>query len=134
MDLSSDKKQVTRELLVFSLLQLGLIGLMFGVYAMLHKFSTKVVLGGIFGAALAILNYFLMAVGVFRAADKAEKGDVKGGQREISRSMTIRYLLLILLLFAGAKSGWFDVVAMLVPVAMMRMLIMIGEFFRRKDG
>ena len=134
MNLSSDKKQVTRELLIFSLLQLVLVGLMFGVYAMLHKFSTKVVLGGIFGAVLATLNYFLMAVGVFRAADKAEKGDVKGGQREISRSLTLRYLLLILLLFAGAKSGWFDVVAMLVPVAMMRMLIMIGEFFLRKDG
>lgn len=130
----SDKQQVYREILVFTLLQLVCVGLMFGVFALLHKLDGKVLLGGAVGVLISVLNYFIMAVGVFAAADKAESGDAAGGQRALRLSMLGRYLLLILVLVAGAKSGWCNVIAMLVPVILIRPLIFVGEFFRRKDG
>lgn len=130
----SDKKQTLRELMFFGLGQLVCLGLMYGVFALLDKLTHKVLLGGLLGAALAMLNYFLMAMGVWAAADKAEKGDPAGGKRMMTLSMLGRYLLMILVLVAGAKSGVCDVIAMLVPLALTRVLIFVGEFFRRKDG
>lgn len=130
----SEKQQVYRELGVFAALQLICAGLMFGVFALLHRLDGKVLLGGAVGVLVSIANYFIMAVGVFAAANKAEAGDAAGGQRVLRLSMLGRYLLLILVLVAGAKSGWFNVIAMLVPVILFRPLIFVGEFFRRKDG
>ena len=133
-DRQTEKHRMLRELTRFALMQLVCLGLMYGVYALLGRLTDKVLLGGGIGFALAALNYFLMAVGVWTAADKAEKGDPAGGRRTINASMMGRYLLIILVLVAGAKSGWCDVIAMLIPLALTRPLIFIGEFFRRKEG
>ena len=75
-----------------------------------------------------------MAVGVFAAADRAEAGDPARGKRIISLSMLGRYALMIAILVIGAKSGYCNVVAMVIPIALFRVLIYVGEFFRRKDG
>ena len=130
----TEKKQVYRELLIFLLGELICLGLMFGVFALLHKLDGKVLLGGAIGAALAVLNYFLTALGVFRAAEKAGQGDTAGGMRTIRLSMYGRYLLLIVVLVAAAKSGWCNVIAMVIPLLLARLLLFAGEFFRRKDG
>ena len=37
-------------------------------------------------------------------------------------------------LVIGAKSGLCNVVAMVIPLALFRVLLFVGEFFRRKDG
>ena len=133
-DRQTEKRRMIRELTRFALGQLICLGLMFGVYALLDKLTNKVLLGGCIGFALAVLNYCLMALGVWSAAEKAEKGDAAGGKRTITVSMRGRYLLMILGLVAGAKSGWCDVIAMLIPLVLSRPLIFIGEFFRRKEG
>ena len=133
-DRQSEKRRMLRELTRFAIGELICTGLMFGVYVLLDKFTNKVLLGGCIGLALAVLNYVLMAVGVWSASDKAENGDPAGGRRTITASMLGRYLLMILVLVAGAKSGWCDVIAMLVPLALSRPLIFVGEFFRRKEG
>lgn len=132
--LQSDKRQTLREIGLFAVLQLVCLAVMFGVFALLHRLSGKVLLGGAIGAAVTILNYFLTALGVWAAADKAEQGDVAGGKRIITLSMLGRFLLMGGLLLAGALSGYCDVIAMVIPLALMRPLIYAGEFFRRKDG
>ena len=48
--------------------------------------------------------------------------------------MAGRYVLMIVVLVVGAKSGWCNVVAMVIPLALFRVILLIGEFFRRKDG
>ncbi|MBR6378166.1 MAG: ATP synthase subunit I [Oscillospiraceae bacterium] len=131
---NNEKSQVYRELLIFALGELICLALMLGIFGLLGRLDSKVLLGGAIGVLLAVGNYFLMAVGVFRAAEKAQQGDVQGGQRVMSLSMLGRYLFLILVLVAGAKSGFCNVIAMLVPLVLTRVLIMIGEFFRKKDG
>ena len=130
----NDKQQTIRELTIFALGQLICLGLTFGVFALLHKLDGKVLLGGAIGAVTAILNYGLMAVGVYAAARKARQGDVAGGQRIITLSMFGRYGLMLLILIVFAKTGLCNVIAMLVPLVLMRPLIFIGECFRRKDG
>lgn len=133
MDTGSENSGLRRELLIFAAGELIGLGLMLGVYALLHKFSLMVVLGGCVGAALAILNYALTALGVARAADKAEQGDAVGARRMISLSMTVRYLLLIGALVGCALSGRFDVVAMVIPLLLGRLVISLGELFRKKE-
>lgn len=131
---TSDKRQILRELRIYALMQLACLGLMFGVYALLHRLTGKVLLGGAVGAALAILNYSLTAVGVLRAADQAEAGDVARAKRTITVSMLLRYLLMLAVLVACAKLKWCDVIAMLIPLLLSRLLIFAGEYFRRKEG
>lgn len=111
---------------------------MLGVYALLQLFSMKVLLGGALGSLLSIGNFFFMAVGTSLAADRAENQDVKGGQAVIRNSMMIRYLVLFVLLFAAGKSGYFEPIALVLPLVFVRPVLTVSEFFRKsgdkKDG
>ena len=104
---------------------------MFGVYALLQLFSMKVLLGGALGSLLTIGNFFFMAVGTSLAADRAENQDVKGGQTVIRNSMMIRYLVLFVLLFAAGKSGYFEPIALVLPLVFVRPVLTVSEFFRK---
>lgn len=130
----NDKQQTLRELLIFALGELICLGLLYGAFALLGKLDSKVLLGGAIGAVTAVLNYFLMAVGVYAAAARAEAGDPARGRRIVSLSMAGRFLLMIAILVVGAKSGLCNVVAMVIPLLLFRVLNFVGEFFRRKDG
>lgn len=110
------------------------VGAMLGIYALLGYFDQKVLLGGIVGLVLALLNFFFMAVGTSLAADKAEKQDVKGGKLLLQISMWLRYALLIVVIFAFRKSGLCDLLPMLLPLAFVRPVLTIGEFFRKKGA
>ena len=134
MNDTNDKQQTLRELLIFALGELICLGLLYGAFALLGKLDSKVLLGGAIGAVTAVLNYFLMAVGVYAAAARAEAGDPARGRRIVSLSMAGRFLLMIAILVVGAKSGLCNVVAMVIPLLLFRVLIFVGEFFRRKDG
>ena len=66
------------------------------------------------------------------AADKAQAQNVKGGKATISRSYVIRLLVLFILLFAFAKSGFCNVFALVLPLFFVRIIITVAEFFRKK--
>lgn len=108
------------------------IALMLGVYALLGRFSMAVLLGGAVGGVLATANFFLMAVSTSLAADKAEQQNVKGGQLLIRNSYMLRLVVLFALLFLCAKSGWFDLFALVLPLVFVRPTITVVEFFRKK--
>lgn len=130
-DTMNEKKQLLRE---FFILGAGLLlgaGVMLGVFALLQKFDMTVLWGALLGVGLTMLNFFLMALSVWRAVDKAEQGDVKGGKRLMTLSMLGRYLLMALVLFAGAKSGLMHPIAMLIPLLLMRPILSLGEVFRK---
>ena len=126
-----DKKLLKREFLILGVGLLLGTGLMFGVFALLKKFDLTVLWGGLAGIFLALLNFFLMAVSVWRAADRAEQQDVAGGKRLMQLSMFGRYALLLGALIVGAKSGVMNVISMLVPLLLVRPILSIGEFFRK---
>ena len=108
--------------------------LMIGVFAMLGKFDVSVLLGGAAGALLAVGNFFFMAVGISLAADKAENQEVNAGKLLARNSYLIRLLVLAVLLFACAKSGVFNLFALVLPLIFVRPTLTIAEFFRKTGG
>ena len=107
------------------------LALMLGVFALLGYFSMKVLLGGIVGTVLAVLNFFFMAVGAVMAADKAANQDVQGGKKQIKLSYSMRMILIFVTLFAFAKSGLCNPLASVLPLVFVRPIITVAEFFRK---
>ena len=107
------------------------VAAMIGIFALLGQFSREVVLGGIVGGLVAVGNFFFMAVGVTLAADKAENQDVKARKALISSSYTVRLIVMAVVLFAAAKSGYCNVFALVIPLVFVRPVLTVGEFFRK---
>ena len=128
------KKIVYQETGIVAIGVLICTAVMIGAFALLGKFDTSVLLGGIVGAILSIGNFFFMAVGTSLAADRAEKQDVKGGQVLIRNSYMLRLAVLFILLFACAKSGLFNLFALVLPLIFVRPSLTIAEFFRKKGN
>lgn len=126
------QKIVFKETAIIAVGELICTAVMIGVFALIGKFDRSVVLGGIFGCMLAILNFFFMAVGASIAADRAEKQDVKGGKGIVKMSMSLRYVLLFVILFALGKSGICNLFALVIPLVFVRPVLTVGEFFRKK--
>ena len=125
------RKFVFQETAIIAGGQVICVGAMYGIFALLNAFDKTVLLGGIVGAALSILNFFFMAVGASLAADKATNQNVSGGKATIKTSYLLRMVILAVVLFAFAKSGLCNVVALVLPLAFVRPIITIAEFFRK---
>ena len=110
------RKLVLKETAVVAIGQIICIAIMLGVFALLGKFDQTVLWGGIMGGVLAIANFFFMAIGANLAADKAEADNVKGGKATIQVSFLIRQAALVILLYAGAKSGFCNIFSLLLLV------------------
>ncbi len=104
---------------------------MMGVFALLHQFDTTVLLGGIVGALVAIGNFFAMAMGAMIAADKAAQEDVKGGKATVRASMVGRLAAMAVILIVFARSGYCNLIALLVPLVFTRPVLTVYEFFRK---
>ena len=128
------RKFVLKETGIIALGQAICVAVMIGVFALLGHYDRSVLIGGIAGGILAILNFFFMAIGTSLAADKAENQDVQGGQKIIRSSYLLRMVLLFVLMFACVKSGLCNVIALVVPLVFVRPTLAIGEFFRKKGA
>ena len=126
------RKIVLQETAIIAIGEALCCAIMAGVFALLGKFDMSVLLGALFGWALTVGNFFLMAIGTSLAADKAQAQDVKGGKAVVKSSMALRLVILFVLLFALAKSGICNVIALALPLAFVRPVLMFGEFFRKK--
>lgn len=132
--MTESRKLVLNQTVLIAAGELACVALMCGVYALIGKFSLAVVLGGLVGALLAAGNFFFMAVAATLAADKAEAQDVEGGKKLMKSSYPIRLLVLAVLLILCAKSGFFDVVALVLPLVFVRPILTVAEFFRKKGA
>ena len=106
------------------------VAAMIGIFALLGKFALPVLLGGVIGGFLAVLNFFVMALSVNIAAGQ----DVKGGQATVRFSYLLRTVVLFVVLFAFAKSGICNVIALVLPLIFVRPTLTVAEFFTRKPG
>ena len=125
------RKLVIRESLIVLLGVALCSAAMVGIFALLGKFDSGVLLGAAVGTVLAALNFFFMAVIAMMAADKAENQNVKGGEAMIRGSYPVRMIVLFVVLFAFAKSGLCNPIALVIPLAFVRPTITIAEFFRK---
>lgn len=126
------KKSVFRETGAVALGQALCTAAMVGVFSLLGRYDTSVLLGGMVGAAVATGNFFLMSLFANMAADKAEAQDVAGGQKLIQLSYMGRMVGLFLVLFLCAKSGMFNVLALVIPLVFTRPVLTVAEIFKKK--
>lgn len=105
--------------------------IMVGIFAILGFFQMNVLWGAVAGCLVMIVNYFFMAITVSLAADRAEQGDSKQAQNMIRLSSLVRLLLMAFALFIGIKLGA-NVIALVLPLAFQRPILMLAEFFRKK--
>lgn len=128
------KKIVFAQTGIVALGQVICVGAMLSVFALLGYFDYTVLLGGIIGAVVATGNFFFMAIGISLAADKAQEQDVKGGKALVKGSYLIRILVMLVILFACAKSGLCNPIALVLPLVFVRPTLTIAEFFRKKGA
>ena len=127
------RKIVFRETAVVAIGEVIGVAVMYAVFTLLGYFDKPVLLGGMIGGGMAILNFLFMAIGASLAADKAEAQNVKGGKSLLQTSMLLRYAVMFIVLFACAKSGLFNTIALVVPLVFVRPTITVAEFFRKKE-
>jgi len=106
--------------------------LMIGIFALVGAFDLTVLWGGLLGSILSVGNFFFMALAATVAADKAVAQDVAGGQKLMKSAYPLRLLALAVLLFALAKSGICNVLALVLPLAFVRPVLTAAEFFKPK--
>ena len=125
------RKFVLKETRIITIGECIGVAAMWGIYALLGHFERTVLLGGIVGAVISILNFFFMAMSADMAADRAVSQDVKGGKKLMQSFMMTRMLVIFVVLIAFAKSGLCDPLAMVIPFVMVRPTITVAEFFRK---
>lgn len=127
-------KIILKETAVILAGQLICLPVMMLVFFLAGHLDRTVVIGGIVGAVIALANFFFMALSTSLAADKAARQDVKGGQATMQTSYILRQLLLFGVLILCAKSGVMNLLALVIPVLLVRPIITIAELFRKKGG
>lgn len=125
---------VFKETLTILIGELLFLPLMLLVFFLAGHFDRTVVFGGLAGTAMAVANFFFMAMSTSVAADKAAQQDVKGGQATMQTSYILRQVLLFGALILCAKSGVMNILSLVIPVLFVRPIITIAEFFRKKGG
>jgi hypothetical protein len=120
-----------------------------GVYLIINKFSYKVITGAALGTAVTVLNFLFLAISTNRAFDKAiaargtkemdeEEAEAfaKEQQKELNNaiklSFIIRNVTMLATLVVAFVLDWFDVIATLVPLVMLRPIITVEAIIRGK--
>ena len=125
------RKLVFKETAIIALGECIGVATMYAIFALLGYFDRTVLLGGLIGGLVAIVNFLVMAMNMTVAADRAVRQDVKGGKSLMQMSYAIRLALMFLVLFACVKSGLCNVFAAVIPLLFVRPTITIAEFFRK---
>ena len=125
------RKLVLKETAIVAAGELICSAVMVGVFAALGYFQMNVLWSALAGSCVITANYFFMAVTVSLAADRAEQGQVQQAQKMVQLSSTVRLLVMGVVLFLGIKLGA-NVIALVLPLAFNRPILMLAEFFRKK--
>ena len=126
------RKFVLQQTLIIAIGQIVGVGVMLGIFALLGRLDYTVVLGGLIGALVALLNFFFMAVSLTLAADRAVQQDAKGGKSLVKSSYAIRTIVMFVVLILCAKSGYFHPLALVIPLAFTRPILTLAELLKKK--
>ena len=125
------RKIVYRETGIIAIGELICSGIMVGIFAALGRFHWNVVWGALGGSLVMILNYFFMAVTITMATRRAQQDQVKQAQKMVQLSSVVRLVAMGVALIIGIKLGA-NVIALVLPLAFARPILMLAEFFRKK--
>ena len=119
------------------------------VYFLINKFSYKVLTGVTLGSVVTTLNFLFLAISTNNAFDRAlaARGDKEMDEDEADRfaeehkrelnsaiklSFIIRNVTMLATLVLAFVLDWFDVIATLVPLLMLRPIITVEALIRQK--
>ena len=120
-------KAICRETVYVACWTVILSVLMQAVFLILGKWGLPVLFGNLWGAAGAVLNFFLLGIGVQHAISK---NDPKEAQTVIRLSHTLRLLMLVVFAAVGVLVPVFQTVAAVVPLSFPQ----FSMLFRPKFG
>lgn len=128
------KYSVWKEAGIMALGQAICVTLMVGIFALLDKYDTSVLLGGIAGGILGIAYFMSMVICANIATKKALKQDVKGGQAFMQMSYTLRMVGLFAALVLCAITKRFNLLALVLPIVFVRPIVGVAELIERRGG
>ena len=127
-------KFVKRETIPIAIGEMLLVGVMFIVFAVFKKFDWTVLVGGLVGGILTILNFYIMAMNAVSASDKAVKNDVTGGKALMRLSYTARYAVIFIVLCVLAITKIGHPVACALPLVFIQPVIILKSLLMKKVG
>ena len=113
-----------KETLKIAIGEIIVLILMFAVFALLGRFDTSVVFGGLLGAAANILYFIFICIGVNSAV---KENDEKRQKQSLTISYYLRLIVLGVLIAVGLKLDCFHNIAVIVPVLMTRPILTAAE-------
>ena len=116
-----ETKYIASFVMIFSVL-------MQAVFLIISKWDYTVLLGNIYGAAMAIGNFFVMGLCVQKAVAKEEK-DAK---QTIKASQSMRFAALVLLCGIGVAISVFNWITVVVPLLFPSFAIYLRPLFDKK--
>ncbi len=129
----NDRKYVLTETLRLFVGEAICTAAMFGVFALLGYWDLSVLLGGMAGLAVTVGNFFFLAVVATLASERAVQQDVEGAKKMLKVSQTYRFIALAVILGLCAWSGACNLIALVLPLVFQRPIMLIIEFFRKKE-
>ena len=99
------------------------------VFLIISKWDYTVLLGNLWGALLAVGNFFVMGLYVQKAVSQEEK-DAK---QTIKASQSIRFAALVLLTGVGVILPFFSWVTVVLPLIFPSFAIFLRPFFDKKQ-
>ena len=119
-------RQGTRFIAVVELI---LSVLMQAVFLIIGKWDYTVLLGNVYGAALAVGNFFLMA----RTVEKSVSLDPEKVKKKVQSSMQLRMLGLLVGCILGGAAPFLHTIAVLVPQFFPRIGVAIRGFMLKGE-
>jgi len=145
----NNKNSVIKETAVIALGELIVSAIIIAVYLIIGRFGYKVITGVALGSAVIILNYLFLSISVNRAIDAAMENRGEGEldeeqtekfvaentvriQNTVKLSFIIRTVSMIAALVVAMLTKQFDLIATIIPLVMLRPIITVSEYFRKK--
>lgn len=124
-----NSKTALKEQLPTYLTELVLTAAMLGVYAILGRMNTAVILGAAIGAGVSIFNHVAMLFAVLKAIGSESP---QKGQLQMQGSYLLRMLLLVAIFVVALKFLKTEPIATLLPLILMRIALFIGGLITKK--
>ena len=120
-------KKETRFIAVIVLL---LSVLMQAVFLILRRWDVSVLLGNLYGAVIAVGNFFLMGLSLQKSLSK----DPKDAKSYMQVSHSLRLILLLVIAVVGYTVPFFHLGAVVIPYLFPRVAVALRSCLGKKEG
>lgn len=124
-----NKSEIRSTVLPVILTEVALTCIMLLVYLAIGRFTRAVLLGAVLGTAAMTVNFLVMAFSVLRAEKSSTPAK---GELAVRGTYVLRMVIIFVVLVLALKTGYFDVIAVLLPLCFMRISIFVSQLITNK--